>query len=60
LGRTLGEIRGRLDRMKGGGPPAFVYSLPRDVHVRDHTRGSGACRRRIVPGILLSALGEDP
>ena len=49
LCRTLGEIRGRLDRLKAGGPPTFVYSLPQDVHVvGDHPRGSDADRRRVV------------
>ena len=38
LCRTLGEIRGRLDRLKAGGPPAFVYSLPQDVHIATITR----------------------
>jgi hypothetical protein len=33
LCRTLGEIRGRLNRLSGGGPPTFVYSLPQDIHV---------------------------
>ena len=38
LCRTLGEIRGRLDRLKAGGPPTFVYSLPQDLHVAAITR----------------------
>jgi arylsulfatase A-like enzyme len=38
LCRTLGEIRGRLDRLKAGGPPTFVYSLPQDVHIAAITR----------------------
>jgi Sulfatase len=42
LCRTLGEIRGRLDRLKAGGPPAFVYSLPQDVHVSAITREGAA------------------
>ena len=42
LCRTLGEIRGRLDRLKAGGPPAFVYSLPQDVHVAAITREGAA------------------
>jgi phosphoglycerol transferase MdoB-like AlkP superfamily enzyme len=33
LCRTLDEIRGRLGRLTGGSAPAFVYSLPQDVHV---------------------------
>jgi hypothetical protein len=36
--RTLGEVRSRLDLLKPGGPPAFVYSLPQDVHVSAMTR----------------------
>ena len=53
LCRTLGEIRGRLDRLKAGGPPAFVYSLPQDVHVsRDHARGSARRSTAVVPGVL--------
>ncbi len=42
LCRTLGEIRGRLDRLKAGGPPAFVYSLPQDVHIAAITREGAA------------------
>ena len=42
LCRTLGEIRGRLDRLKAGGPPAFVYSLPQDVHIATITREGAA------------------
>ena len=42
LCRTLGEIRGRLDRLKAGGPPTFVYSLPQDVHVSAITREGAA------------------
>jgi hypothetical protein len=38
LCRTLGEIRGRLDRLKAGAAPTFVYSLPQDVHVSAITR----------------------
>ena len=38
LCRTLGEIRGRLDRLNADGPPAFVYSLPQDVHIAAITR----------------------
>ena len=38
LCRTLSEIRGRLDRLKPGGPPTFVYSLPQDIHVAAITR----------------------
>jgi hypothetical protein len=36
--RTLGEIRARLGGLAAGGPPAFVYSLPQDVHVSAITR----------------------
>ena len=42
LCRTLGEIRGRLDRLNAGGPPAFVYSLPQDVHIAAITREGAA------------------
>lgn len=42
LCRTLGEIRGRLDRMKADGRPTFVYSLPQDVHVAAITREGAA------------------
>ena len=42
LCRTLGEVRGRLDGLKPGGPPAFVYSLPQDVHVSTITREGAA------------------
>ena len=38
LCRTLGEIRGRLGQLKADGPPAFVYSLPQDVHIATITR----------------------
>ena len=31
--RTLLEVRGRLDRLVATGRPAFVYSLPQDIHV---------------------------
>lgn len=31
--RTLQEVRARLDRLTAAGRPAFVYSLPQDVHV---------------------------
>ena len=47
LCRTLGEIRGRLDRLNAGGPPTFVYSLPQDVHV---PRSSLARARTPVDG----------
>jgi hypothetical protein len=30
---TLDEVRGRLDRLTPDGPPAFVWSLPQDIHV---------------------------
>ena len=36
--RTLGEVRGRLDRLEAGALPAFVYSLPQDIHVSVITR----------------------
>ncbi len=42
LCRTLAEIRGRLDRLNAGGPPAFVYSLPQDVHIAAITREGAA------------------
>ncbi len=42
LCRTLGEIRGRLDRLKDSGEPTFVYSLPQDVHVAAITREGAA------------------
>ena len=42
LCRTLGEIRGRLDRLKASGQPTFVYSLPQDVHVAAITREGAA------------------
>ena len=42
LCRTLGEIRGRLDRLKASGQPTFVYSLPQDVHVSAITREGAA------------------
>ena len=35
---TLQEVRGRLDRLAPDGPPAFVYSLPQDLHVSAITR----------------------
>src|SRR5262245_48728499 len=40
--RTLAEIRGRLDRLKTGGRPTFVYSLPQDIHVSVITREGAA------------------
>lgn len=40
--RTLAEIRGRLGLLTAGGPPAFVYALPQDIHVSVITReGTG-------------------
>jgi hypothetical protein len=30
---TLGEVRSRLDRIQAQGDPAFVYTLPQDIHV---------------------------
>jgi Sulfatase len=40
---ALAEIRGRLNLLNAGGPPAFVYSLPQDIHVSVITReGAGA------------------
>jgi hypothetical protein len=42
LCRTLGEVRGRLDRLKAGGPPAFVYSLPQDIHISAIAREGAA------------------
>ena len=30
---TLDEVRGRLDRLGSTAEPAFVYSLPQDIHV---------------------------
>ena len=36
--RTLTEVRGRLDQLSAGTEPAFVYSLPQDVHVSTITR----------------------
>jgi len=40
--RTLDEVRGRLDRLTPDAPPAFVYSLPQDIHVSAITReGAG-------------------
>jgi hypothetical protein len=30
---SLDELRGRLDRLTPDGPPAFVWSLPQDIHV---------------------------
>ena len=38
LCRTLQEVRQRLDRLTPSGPPAFVYTLPQDVHVSTITR----------------------
>ena len=43
LCHTLGEIRGRLDRLEGPADlRAFVYSLPQDVHVSAITREGAA------------------
>jgi hypothetical protein len=30
---TLDELRGRLERLTPAGPPAFVWTLPQDLHV---------------------------
>jgi len=30
---TLDELTGRLDRLAAGGPPAFVWALPQELHV---------------------------
>lgn len=35
---TFDELRGRLDRLTADGPPAFVWSLPQDLHVAVLTR----------------------
>jgi hypothetical protein len=35
---TIDELRGRLDRLTPGGPPAFVWALPQDLHVAVLTR----------------------
>jgi hypothetical protein len=35
---TFDELRGRLDRLTPAGPPAFVWSLPQDLHVAVLTR----------------------
>ena len=56
LCRTLGEIRGRLDRLKAGGPPAFVYSLPQDVHISTITREGAAPVDGASYGDVLCAL----
>ncbi len=42
LCRTLGEIRGRLDRLKPDGRPVFAYSLPQDIHIATITREGAA------------------
>ena len=42
LCRTLLEVRGRLDRLAGSGRPAFVYSLPQDIHVSTIAREGAA------------------
>ena len=31
--RRSSELRGRLDRLTPGGPPAFAWALPQDIHV---------------------------
>lgn len=36
--RTLQEVRGRLERLTASGRPAFVYSLPQDIHISTMTR----------------------
>ena len=35
---TLREVRGRLDRLTASNRPAFVYSLPQDIHISAITR----------------------
>lgn len=42
LCRTLLEVRGRLDRLAGSNHPAFVYSLPQDIHVSTIAREGAA------------------
>jgi len=39
---TLSEVRSRLDRLTPSAPPAFVYSLPQDIHVSAITREGSA------------------
>ncbi len=48
---TLEEIRGRLGQLETGSPPAFVYSLPQDIHVSVINReGSAAVDAGSYPG----------
>jgi arylsulfatase A-like enzyme len=50
--RTVEEIRGRLGQLKPGGSPAFVYSLPQDVHVSVINReGNGSVDGGSYPGL---------
>jgi hypothetical protein len=49
--RTLQEVRGRLDRLTTSGRPAFVYSLPQDIHISTLTReGNRAVDRQEYSG----------
>jgi glucan phosphoethanolaminetransferase (alkaline phosphatase superfamily) len=49
--RTLQDLRGRLDGLTASGRPAFVYSLPQDVHISAITReGSAAVDDRDYDG----------
>jgi glucan phosphoethanolaminetransferase (alkaline phosphatase superfamily) len=40
--QTLQDVRGRLDGLTASGRPAFVYSLPQDVHISAITREGSA------------------
>jgi glucan phosphoethanolaminetransferase (alkaline phosphatase superfamily) len=49
--RTLQDLRGRLDGLTASGRPAFVYSLPQDIHISAITReGSAAVDDRDYDG----------